>query len=98
TTAIVGSTGAGKTTLLSLIPRLIDVTEGRVVVGGVDVRDLDPDTLWRTIGLVPQKAYLFTGTIASNLRYGDPDATDDQLWQALEMAQAKDFVEAMGGL
>ncbi|TVT11357.1 ABC transporter ATP-binding protein [Amycolatopsis bartoniae] len=97
TTAIVGSTGAGKTTLLSLVPRLIDVTAGEVLVDGVDVRELDPDVLWQRIGLVPQRAYLFTGTVASNLRYGNPDATDEELWEALEIAQAKDFVEAMTG-
>ncbi|SCL55166.1 ATP-binding cassette, subfamily B [Micromonospora citrea] len=95
TTAIIGSTGAGKTTLLSLVPRLVDVTAGAVLVDGVDVRDLAPDELWRRIGLVPQKPYLFTGTVASNLRYGNPDATDDDLWAALEIAQARDFVEAM---
>ena len=92
TTAIIGSTGSGKTTLISLIPRLFDATEGRVLVDGVDVRDLDPDTLWARIGLVPQKPYLFTGTIASNLRYGKPDATDDELWSALRVAQAEAFV------
>ena len=95
TTAIIGSTGAGKTTLLSLIPRLFDVTGGRVLLDGVDVRDLDPEALWNSVGLVPQRPYLFSGTVASNLRYGNPDATDAQLWQALEVAQAKDFVEAM---
>jgi ATP-binding cassette, subfamily B, multidrug efflux pump len=95
TTAIIGSTGAGKTTLLSLIPRLFDATAGSVQVGGVDVRDLAPDVLWSGIGLVPQKPYLFSGTIASNLRYGRPDATDDELWEALEVAQARDFVQAM---
>ncbi len=95
TTAIIGSTGAGKTTLVSLIPRLFDVTGGRVEVDGVDVRELDPDLLWSRIGLVPQKPYLFTGTVASNLRYGKPDATDDELWAALETAQAADFVRAM---
>lgn len=95
TTAIIGSTGAGKTTLIDLIPRLFDVTEGRVLVDGVDVRDYDPDTLWAKIGLVPQKAYLFSGTVASNLRYGKPDATDEEMWAALEVAQARDFVEAM---
>ncbi|WP_341719003.1 ABC transporter ATP-binding protein [Micromonospora sp. FIMYZ51] len=95
TTAIVGSTGAGKTTLLSLIPRLVDVTAGQVLVDGVDVRELAPDELWCRIGLVPQRPYLFTGTVASNLRYGNPDATDEQLWTALEIAQARDFVEAM---
>jgi ATP-binding cassette subfamily B multidrug efflux pump len=95
TTAIVGSTGAGKTTLLSLIPRLFDATAGSVTVDGIDVRKLDPETLWRRIGLVPQKPYLFSGTVASNLRYGNPDATDEELWTALEIAQAKDFVAAM---
>ncbi len=95
TTAIVGSTGAGKTTLLNLIPRLFDSTAGSVAVDGVDVRDMDPDTLWSKIGLVPQKPYLFSGTVASNLRYGKPDATDEEIWAALEIAQARDFVEAM---
>jgi ATP-binding cassette subfamily B multidrug efflux pump len=97
TTAIIGSTGTGKTTLLSLIPRLIDVTGGEVLVNGTSVRDLDPDVLRGRIGLVPQRAYLFTGTVASNLRYGNPDATDDELWEALEIARARDFVEAMPG-
>ncbi|AQX16056.1 MULTISPECIES: ABC transporter ATP-binding protein [Tessaracoccus] len=92
TTAIIGSTGSGKTTLISLIPRLFDATAGRVLVDGVDVRDLDPDTLWARIGLVPQKPYLFSGTIASNLRYGKPDATDEELWDALRVAQAEPFV------
>jgi ATP-binding cassette subfamily B protein len=95
TTAIVGSTGAGKTTLVSLLPRLFDATQGSVLVDGVDVRELDPDVLWSRIGLVPQKPYLFSGTVASNLRYGKPDATDDELWEALETAQARDFVEDM---
>ncbi len=95
TTAIVGSTGAGKTTLLHLIPRLFDATGGTVSVDGVDVRELDPDTLWSKIGLVPQSPYLFSGTVASNLRYGNPDATDEDMWVALDIAQAKDFVEAM---
>ncbi|MGK5517962.1 ABC transporter ATP-binding protein [Micromonospora sp. URMC 107] len=95
TTAVIGSTGAGKTTLLSLVPRLVDATAGTVLVDGVDVRDLAPDELWRRIGLVPQRPYLFTGTVASNLRYGNPDATDAELWDALEIAQARDFVEAM---
>jgi len=95
TTAIIGSTGAGKTTLVNLLPRLFDATGGTVLVDGVDVRELDPDLLWGRIGLVPQKAYLFSGTVASNLRYGNPDATDDQLWAALETAQAKDFVSEM---
>ena len=94
-TAIVGSTGSGKSTLVNLIPRLFDVTGGAVLVDGVDVRDLDPELLWSRIGLVPQKPYLFSGTIASNLRYGNPEASDEQLWQALEIAQARDFVEAM---
>ncbi len=95
TTAVIGSTGTGKTTLVNLIPRLFDATEGRVLVDGIDVRDIDPDTLWATIGLVPQKSYLFTGTVASNLRYGKPDATEAEMWEALEIAQARDFVEAM---
>ncbi|OHV45549.1 ABC transporter ATP-binding protein [Pseudofrankia sp. BMG5.36] len=94
-TAVIGSTGAGKSTLLSLIPRLSDVTEGAVLVDGVDVRELDPVLLAATVAVVPQKPYLFTGTVASNLRYGNPDATDDELWQALETAQARGFVEAM---
>ncbi|PJJ71001.1 ATP-binding cassette subfamily B protein [Diaminobutyricimonas aerilata] len=97
TLAIVGSTGAGKTTLVSLIPRLFDVTAGRVEVGGVDVRDADLDRLWSTIGLVPQRPFLFTGTVASNLRFGREEATDDELWHALEIAQGRDFVEAMEG-
>ncbi len=95
TTAIIGSTGAGKTTLLSLVPRLIDVTSGTVLVGGVDVRSLDPDLLWSRIGYVPQRSYLFSGTVASTLRHGDPDATDEQLWSALEVAQAADFVRRL---
>ena len=97
TTAIIGSTGAGKTTLLSLVPRLFDVTGGAVLVDGVDVRQLDFEVLWRRIGVVPQRPYLFSGTIASNLRYGDPDATDEELWRCLEIAQARDFVEEMPG-
>jgi ATP-binding cassette subfamily B multidrug efflux pump len=97
TTAIVGSTGAGKTTLINLIPRLFDATSGTVRVDGVDVRDLDPEVLWRSIGLVPQKPYLFSGTVASNLRYGRPDTTDAQMWEALDVAQASDFVRAMPG-
>lgn len=95
TTAIIGSTGAGKTTLLSLVPRLFDTTDGRVLVDGIDVRDMAPDSLWERIGLVPQRPYLFSGTVASNLRYGNPEATDEELWQALEIAQGKDFVESM---
>jgi ATP-binding cassette subfamily B protein len=97
TTAIIGSTGAGKTTLLNLIPRLFDTTSGSVLVDGVDVRRLDPELLWSRIGLVPQKPFLFTGTVASNLRHADPDATDEELWAALEVAQARSFVAAMPG-
>ncbi|MFI8964899.1 ABC transporter ATP-binding protein [Streptomyces sp. NPDC053493] len=95
TTAIIGSTGSGKSTLLGLVPRLYDTTGGRVTVGGTDVRDLDPVLLARTVGLVPQKPYLFSGTVASNLRYGKPDATDEELWHALAVAQADDFVRAL---
>ena len=95
TTAVIGSTGAGKTTLVNLIPRLFDATDGRVLVDGVDVRQIDPDTLWNRIGLVPQRVYLFSGTVASNLRYGKPDATEEEMWEALEIAQARAFVEAM---
>jgi ATP-binding cassette, subfamily B, multidrug efflux pump len=98
TIAVIGSTGSGKTTLVNLVARLMDATEGSVLIGGVDVRELDPDILWQRIGLVPQKPYLFSGTVASNVRYGKPDATDKQIWEALEVAQAKDFVAAMGGL
>jgi len=97
TTAIVGSTGAGKTTLVSLIPRLFDATSGSVSINGIDVRALDPDVLWGTMGLVPQKPYLFSGTVASNLRYGKPDASDLEMWEALGVAQAADFVRAMPG-
>jgi ATP-binding cassette subfamily B multidrug efflux pump len=95
TTAIIGGTGSGKTTLANLIPRLIDVTAGSLEVGGVDVRELDPAALSGAIGLVPQKPYLFSGTVASNLRYGNQAATDEDLWKALEIAQARDFVERM---
>lgn len=95
TTAIIGSTGSGKTTLVNLMPRLFDVTSGAVLMDGVDVRDLDPDLLWGHIGLVPQRPYLFSGTVRSNLLYGNPDATEDELWTALEIAQALDFVEQM---
>ena len=95
TTAIIGSTGAGKSTLLGLVARLFDVTAGEVSVDGVDVRQLDPEWLWSRIGLVPQRGYLFTGTVASNLRYGRPEATDEELWTALEIAQARDFVTQM---
>ncbi len=97
TTAIIGSTGAGKTTLVNLVPRLYDATAGEVLVGGVDVRDVAPDDLWGLVGLVPQKPYLFSGTVRSNLQFGAPDATDDELWHALEVAQARDFVEEMEG-
>jgi ATP-binding cassette subfamily B protein len=97
TTAIIGSTGAGKTTLVNLIPRLFDVTCGAVLVDGVDVRQLDPELLRSRIGLVPQRPYLFSGTVASNVRYGKPDATEEEIWEALEIAQARDFVEAMPG-
>jgi len=97
TVAVVGSTGAGKTTLISLIPRLFDVTGGAVLVNGVDVREADLDRLWSTIGLVPQRPFLFNGTIASNLRFGREEATDDELWHALEIAQAREFVADMEG-
>jgi ATP-binding cassette subfamily B protein len=97
TTAIIGATGSGKTTLVNLLPRLYDVTSGAVEVDGVDVRQLAPEELWARLATVPQKAYLFSGTVASNLRYGRPDATDDELWHALEVAQARDFVEEMEG-
>lgn len=97
TTAVVGSTGAGKSTLVNLILRLFDSTEGTVLVGGVDIHDLDPDVLWSTIGLVPQRPYLFSGTVASNLQYGKPDATEEEMWEALEVAQAADFVRDMPG-
>nr|WP_194956524.1 ABC transporter ATP-binding protein [Aeromicrobium phoceense] len=95
TTAIVGSTGSGKTTVLGLVARLFDVTGGRVLIDGLDVRDVRPADVWRAIGLVPQKALLFTGTIADNLRFGRADATDEELWDALRIAQAEDFVRAM---
>ncbi|MEW2499954.1 MULTISPECIES: ABC transporter ATP-binding protein [unclassified Amycolatopsis] len=95
TTAVIGSTGSGKTTLLNLIPRLMDATAGTVRVDGVDVRELDPAVLASAVGMVPQKPYLFAGTVASNLRYGNPDATDEELWHALEVAQGKDFVQKM---
>ncbi|MFI9587379.1 ABC transporter ATP-binding protein [Streptomyces sp. NPDC052236] len=99
TTAIIGSTGSGKSTLVGLVPRLFDVTGGEVLVNGVDVRELDPALMARTVGLVPQKPYLFSGTVATNLRYGKPGASDEELWQALEVAQAADFVrELEGGL
>ncbi|WP_405597335.1 ABC transporter ATP-binding protein/permease [Streptomyces sp. NBC_01410] len=99
TTAIIGSTGSGKSTLLGLVPRLFDATDGEVLVDGVDVRDLDPALMAKTVGLVPQRPYLFSGTVATNLRYGKPDASDEELWQALDVAQAADFVrELEGGL
>ena len=95
TTAVIGSTGSGKSTLLSLVPRLVDATDGEVLVDGVDVSTIDPVLLAKTVGLVPQKPYLFAGTVATNLRYGNPDATDEELWHALEVAQAKGFVEGL---
>lgn len=98
TTAIIGSTGSGKTTLVNLVPRLADATGGQVLVDGIDVRDLAPQTLWTRIGLVPQKPFLFGGTVASNLRYGNAEASDDELWHALEIAQGAEFVREMGGL
>jgi ATP-binding cassette, subfamily B, multidrug efflux pump len=94
-TAVIGSTGSGKSTLLGLVPRLIDVTDGEVLVDGVAVAEIDPVLLAKTVGLVPQKPYLFAGTVATNLRYGNPDATDEELWRALEVAQAKGFVEGL---
>lgn len=95
TVAIIGSTGAGKSTMVNLVPRLFDATAGRVVVDGVDVRDLDPELLWSRLGLVPQRGFLFSGSIADNLRYGKPDATEEEMWAALEIAQARSFVEEM---
>ncbi|MFC9700560.1 ABC transporter ATP-binding protein [Streptomyces sp. NPDC056943] len=95
TTAIIGSTGSGKSTLLGLVPRLFDATGGEVLVDGVDVRKLDPALMAKTVSLVPQKPYLFSGTVATNLRYGKPDATDEELWHALEVAQAADFVRKL---
>jgi ATP-binding cassette subfamily B protein len=95
TVAVIGSTGAGKSTLVNLVPRLFDATSGEVRVGGIDVRRLDPDALWEQIGLVPQKAYLFSGTVRSNLQHGKPDATEEEMWAALEIAQGRDFVEAL---
>ncbi|MFB6556902.1 ABC transporter ATP-binding protein, partial [Streptomyces sp. NPDC056405] len=92
---VLGSTGSGKTTLLNLVLRHFDATEGHVRVGGVDVRELDAQTLRRTVGFVPQRAYLFSGTVASNLRFGNPDASDEALWHALDIAQARDFVERL---
>ncbi|GGU45741.1 ABC transporter ATP-binding protein [Streptomyces violascens] len=97
TTAIIGSTGSGKSTLLGLVPRLMDATDGQVLVDGEDVRTLDPVLLAKTVSLVPQKPYLFSGTVATNLRYGNPDASDEELWHALEVAQAKEFVSKLEG-
>jgi ATP-binding cassette subfamily B protein len=97
TTAIVGSTGSGKSTLVNLIPRFYDVTGGQLLVDGVDVREMDRQDLWKRIGFIPQKAFLFSGTVASNLRFGDQEATDDELWRALEIAQGRDFVTEMEG-
>ncbi|MEV5515605.1 ABC transporter ATP-binding protein [Streptomyces flaveolus] len=97
TTAVIGSTGSGKSTLLGLVPRLFDATDGEVLVDGVDVRTVDPKVLAKVVSLVPQKPYLFAGTVATNLRYGNPDATDEELWHALEVAQAKEFVERLEG-
>jgi ATP-binding cassette subfamily B protein len=94
-TAVIGSTGSGKSTLLGLVPRLFDATDGEVLVDGTEVSTIDPKLLAKTVGLVPQKPYLFAGTVATNLRYGNPDATDEELWHALEVAQAKDFVERL---
>jgi ATP-binding cassette subfamily B protein len=96
-TAVIGSTGSGKSTLLGLVPRLFDATDGEVLVDGVPVSDVEPALLAKTVGLVPQKPYLFAGTVATNLRYGNPDATDEELWHALEVAQGKDFVERLEG-
>ncbi len=96
-TAIIGSTGSGKTSLVNLVARLFDVTGGAVLVGGADIRDVDPDLLWNRIGLIPQKPYLFSGTVRTNLQYGKPDATADEMWTALQVAQAADFVSAMPG-
>ncbi|MFE7443389.1 ABC transporter ATP-binding protein [Streptomyces chartreusis] len=97
TTAVIGSTGSGKSTLLGLVPRLFDATDGRVLVDGEDVARIDPQLLAKTVGLVPQKPYLFAGTVATNLRYGNPEATDEELWHALEVAQAKEFVDRLEG-
>ena len=97
TLAIIGSTGSGKTTLVNLIPRLVDATAGSVLVDGADVRDLAPEVIWSRVGLVPQKPFLFSGTVASNLRYGKTDATEAEMWEALEIAQAADFVAQMPG-
>jgi ATP-binding cassette subfamily B protein len=97
TTAIIGGTGSGKTTVLNLIPRFFDVSEGTVLIDGTDVREQTLEQVWSRVGLVPQRAYLFSGTVASNLRFGNEDASDEDLWHALEVAQARDFVEEMPG-
>ncbi len=97
TTAIIGGTGSGKTTVLNLIPRFFDVSEGTVLIDGTDVREQTLEQVWSRVGLVPQRAYLFSGTVASNLRFGNEDASDEDLWHALEVAQACDFVEEMPG-
>lgn len=97
TLAVIGSTGSGKTTLINLVPRLFDATQGSVVLDGVDVRDLSPEALWSRVGFVPQKPYLFSGTVASNLKYGKEDATEEEMWEALRIAQAEDFVREMPG-
>ena len=97
TLAVIGSTGSGKTTLISLVSRLFDATSGAVLLDGVDVRQLAPEALWSRVGIVPQKPYLFSGTIASNLDYGKEDATEEEMWEALRTAQAEDFVCAMPG-
>lgn len=97
TLAVVGSTGSGKTTFVNLVARMFDATSGVVRLDGVDVRDLAPEALWSRVGMVPQKPYLFSGTVASNLRYGKEDATEEEMWEALRIAQAEDFVKAMPG-
>ena len=97
TTAIVGSTASGKSTVVRLLSRLLEASSGQVLIGGTDVREADPEALWARMGLVPQQPFLFAGTVASNLRLGREEATDDELWKALEVAQAKDFVSAMDG-
>jgi ATP-binding cassette subfamily B protein len=97
TTAIVGSTGSGKSTVVNLLPRFYDVTSGSITVDGVDIRDMRQEDLWGLLGIVPQRAYLFSGTVASNLRYGASDATDDELWRALRISQAEEFVREMDG-
>jgi len=94
-TAVIGSTGSGKSTLINLIPRLYDITGGEIAIDGTDIRDLAREDLWSRIGFVPQKAFLFSGSVASNLRYGKKDATDEELWHALQVAQAKGFVSEM---